>query len=49
MNDDGYRRLAEQLTAAIVSGLPKDALAHGTAAVAHNVGHGAGSLHLSGR
>jgi acyl-CoA thioesterase-1 len=49
MNDDGYRRLAEQLTAAIVSGLPKDGLTHGTAAMAHNVGHGAGNLNLSGR
>jgi acyl-CoA thioesterase I len=35
MNDDGYRRLAEHLTSAIVSGLPKGGMTLGTATVAH--------------
>jgi acyl-CoA thioesterase I len=34
MNDEGYRRLAEQLTAEIVSGLPKGGVAAGAATVA---------------
>jgi lysophospholipase L1-like esterase len=33
MNDEGYRQLAEQLTSAIVSGLPKGDITSGTAAM----------------
>ena len=36
MNDDGYRQLAEQLTAAIVSALPKGSSSLSTATATHN-------------